>query len=561
MLKSLSVSNLAVIERADVAFAPGLNVITGETGAGKSVLMGALDLVLGARAESSAVRDGAVEASVEAVFVDARGHETRFRRTVTREGRSRAWIDDESVALGELKEAARRLVDIHGPRANDRLLDESFQLKVLDDFGSIARAKYDALYTAWAEASARLAALRDETKTEDLDFLRFQVNELDEAALTDEDETIAERHAAAAHAQEIVEEGNAVTEALGGDEGVITLLSSLQPRFLRMARHFPAAEAWSTEAESLVARAEDLSRAIADALSRLDAGEEDMATLDARLTTINRLKRKYLASAPSAAGESDVSRLLKILAEKKTRLTALENRDETLATLEKECTARLADLRTAGAAITKARTKAGASFSKAIERELHALGFLQAKFSVRLEALDAPTASGLDRVVFLFEPNPGEAARPLAEIASSGEIARVMLALKVVSSDASLRGTGHPAQSAKNKAPDPSPTTLVFDEIDANIGGEVGKVVGEKMREVAKGRQVIAITHLPQSAVYGARHLVVTKGVTASRTKSHVAEVTGDARVREIARMLGGEKLTSVVKTHAAELLRLANEG
>ncbi len=545
MLKSLSVSNLAVIERADVAFAPGLNVITGETGAGKSVLMGALDLVLGARAESSAVRDGAVEACVEAIFTDAKGRETRFRRTVTREGRSRAWIDDESVALGELKEAARRLVDIHGPRANDRLLDESFQLKTLDDFGSVAHTKYDALYAAWAEASSRLAALRDETKTEDLDFLRFQVNELDEAALTDEDETVAERHAAAAHAQEIVEEGNAITEALGGDEGVITLLSSLQPRFQRMARHFPAAEAWSVETESLVARAEDLSRAIADALSRLDAGEEDLAALDARLTTINRLKRKYLAAAPMATGESDVSRLLKILAEKKARLAALENRDETLAALEKECAQHLAELRTAGATITKARTKAGAAFSKAIEKELHALGFLQAKFSVSLEHLQEPSASGLDRVVFLFEPNPGEAARPLAEIASSGEIARVMLALKTVTASASAFGT--------------SPTTLVFDEIDANIGGEVGKVVGEKMRDVAKGRQVLAITHLPQSAVYGARHLVVTKGVTAARTKSHVAEVTGDARVREIARMLGGEKLTSVVKTHAEELLRLAN--
>ncbi len=546
MLKSLKVSNLAIVERAEVNFGPGLNVITGETGAGKSVLMSALDLVLGGRAEASAVRDGASEAEVEAVFADAAGEETCVRRTVTHEGRSRAWVDDESVSVGELKAMGRRLADIHGPRANQRLLDEAFQRETLDAFGRVDLSGYSSAYEALQSLLARLAALRDGPDVEDIDFLRFQVNELEEASLSEEDETIAERHAAAAHAEEIVAEANAVTEALGGDGGAADTMAALRPRFAAMARHFPAAEAWASEAEELTVRIEELSRAVADAASRIDVGEEDLATLDARLTVISRLKRKYLARAATADAHgkpmTDVARLLSVLDGKKARLELAEGRDEKVAALEEELSAAEARLRTAGAAVTAARRKAGARLAKAITGELRGLGFLQAKLSVSLEPAE-PGPSGLDRVVFLFEPNPGEAARPLAAIASSGEIARVMLAVKVVTAGCQSPGCAR---------------ALVFDEIDANIGGEVGKVVGEKMRSVAEGRQVVAITHLPQSAAYGARHLVVSKSVSDGRTRTTVCEVQGAGRVAEIARMLGGEELTSVVKRHAEELLEVS---
>lgn len=541
MLNRLSVRNLAVVEKVEVEFDPALNVITGETGAGKSVLMGALELVLGGRAEASVVRDGAKEAEVEADF-----GETVVRRTVTREGRSRAWVNDESVSVAELKELGHTLVDIHGPTANQKLVEEPFQRDLLD-----ADGKASAAGRAYAADWARFAALKGEIDAldavggeDEADMLRFQVNELEGAELTDDDETLSERHAAAAHAEEIVENANAMTEALGGDRGVSELLAALQPKFRAVARHLPQAEAWAREADDITVRVQELSRTIADAMSGLDGGEEDLASLDARLTLVNRLKRKYRAE--------DVPRLRVLLAEKKERLAAIEGRDERLRDLQANLDAAEKALRTTGAALTKARAAAGERLTKAVTKELKDLGFRQAKLFVALEP-QSPDAHGCDRVVYMFEPNPGESARPLAAIASSGEIARVMLALKVVTASRSPRATS-PVPHAASPIP-----TLVFDEIDANIGGEVGRVVGEKLRAVAKAHQVIAITHLPQSAVYGTRHLVVSKRVTDGRTRTTLSPVAGDARVSEIARMLGGEKLTSVVRKHAEELLKLSH--
>ena len=525
MLNRLTVRNLAVVEKVEVAFDPALNVITGETGAGKSVLMGALELALGGRAEASVVRDGAKEAEVEADFGDL-----VVRRTVTREGRSRAWVNDESVSVAELKELGRTLVDIHGPTANQRLVEEAFQRELLDAQGKVGplAEAYAVRWRDYSAVRAEIAAIQGLGDEDEADMLRFQVDELAGAALTEEDETVAERHARAAHAEEAVEDANALTEALGGDRGVSEILAALQPKFRAMARHLPAAEAWASEADEIAVRVQELSRSIADAASALDVGEEDFAALDARLTLVNRLKRKYRAES--------VARLLALRTEKKARLEAIENRDARLAELE------------------AARAAAGEKLAKAVTQELKDLGFRQAKFAVALEP-QTPDAHGCDRVVFMFEPNPGEAARPLAAIASSGEIARVMLALKVVTTSPTSK---RPNVQTPRPPSHTTPQTLVFDEIDANIGGEVGRVVGEKMRAVARAHQVIAITHLPQSAVYGARHFVVSKSVSGGRTRTSLSPVAGDARVSEIARMLGGEKLTSVVRKHAEELLQLS---
>ena len=557
MLKRLTVSNLAVVEKAEAEFCPGLNVITGETGAGKSVLMGALDLVLGGRADASVVRDGAKEAEVEAVLElglerKVGGGETcvTVRRTVTAQGRSRAWIDDESVTVAELKELGAQLVDIHGPTANQRLAEEDFQRKALDAFGGVdlaARGRkegaksYAELFAWLAELRTQISDLKSSGGEDELDMLRFQVNELESAELTEDDETLSERHAAAAHAEEIVENANAVTEALGGDQSAAEILVALHPRFREMAKHLPAAEAWAAEAEDLTVRIQELSRTVADAASKLDVGEEDLEELDARLTLINRLLRKYEKGIGNQG--SGVGGLLELLEAKKAKLDALEHCEERVAELEAKIAVADKAVRTAGAELTKKRRAAAEKLAKAVTAELKDLGFLQAKFFVALEPIE-PEAHGMDRVVYMFEPNPGEAARPLAAIASSGEIARVMLALKTCTSQ-----TSQTFQTSQ---------TLVFDEIDANIGGEVGKIVGEKMRMVAKSHQVIAITHLPQSAVCGERHLVVSKAVAGGRTKTRISEVDGEDRVAEIARMLGGEKLTSVVKRHAEELLQLS---
>ena len=541
MLRRLTVSNLAVVEKAEAEFAPGLNVLTGETGAGKSVLMGALELVLGGRADASVVRDGAKEAEVEADF-----GETVVRRTVTCEGRSRAWVNDESVSVSELKELGRALVDIHGPTANQKLMEEPFQRETLDsyaDFDSVKKGRsisesgesvkrrYDSAFSELSALNSQLSTLNSSDGEDELDMLRFQVNELEEAELTEDDETIAERHAAAAHAEEIVENANAITEALGGDQSVAEILIQLQPRFREMAKHLPSAAEWADEAEELTVKVQELSRTVADAASKLDVGDEDLESLDARLTLVNRLLRKYRAP--------DVPGLVSLLSEKKAKLDALEHREERIEELKAKIAVADKAVRKVGAELTKLRTAAAEKLSTSVTKELRDLGFLQAKFFVTLEPIE-PEAHGMDRVVYMFEPNPGETARPLAAIASSGEIARVMLALKACTSQTS--------QTSQ---------TLVFDEIDANIGGEVGKIVGEKMRAVAKSHQVIAITHLPQSAVYGERHLVVSKAVSGGRTRTRISEVEGEDRISEVARMLGGEKLTTVVRKHAEELLQL----
>ena len=531
MLHRLTVSNLAVVEKAEAEFAPGLNVLTGETGAGKSVLMGALELVLGGRADASIVRDGAREAEVEADF-----GEIVVRRTVTREGRSRAWVDDESVSIAELKELGRSLVDIHGPTANQKLMEEAFQRETLDvsvgESGESVKRRYESAFAELADLKSQVSSLMSSEGEDELDMLRFQVNELEEAGLSEDDETIAERHAAAAHAEEIVENANAITEALGGDQSAAEILIRLQPRFREMAKHLPSAAGWAAEAEELTLKVQELSRTVADAASKLDVGDGDLESLDARLTLINRLLRKYRAS--------DVSGLKSSLEAKTAKLDALEHREERIAELQAKIAVADRTVRKAGAELTKLRKSAAGRLSASVTRELRDLGFPQAKFSVALEPIE-PEAHGMDRVVYMFEPNPGEAARPLAAIASSGEIARVMLALKACTSQTS--------QTSQ---------TLVFDEIDANIGGEVGKIVGEKMRAVAKSHQVIAITHLPQSAVYGDRHLVVSKAVSGGRTRTRISEVEGEDRISEVARMLGGEKLTSVVRKHAEELLHLS---
>ena len=536
MLKRLLVRNLAVVEAAEAYFAPGLNVLTGETGAGKSVLMGALELVLGGRADASVVRDGAKEAEVEADFGDA-----VLRRTVTAQGRSRAWIGEESVSVAELREFAAGRVDVHGPTANQRMLDERFQREALDAFGGVKAKAYAACFGKMSALSSELEELEsvDEAGVESaVELLRFQVEELSGAGLSSDDDTLAERHAAAAHAEDIVRGATEITEALGGDESVVAILSRLQPLCHELSRHLPEAAEWAERAAEMSSAASELSRTVADAASRVDCGEENLEELDARLTLVSRLRRKYVPHL--GAGEPCSEALLAVLEEKMGKLEAYERRGERLAEVRKALEEAEREVRKAGAALTKARKAAASRLAAAVTAGLRGLGFQKATFGISLEPAE-PAAHGCDRVVYMFGPNPGEAARPLAAIASSGEIARVMLALKGV------------------LAAHDSTDVMVFDEIDANIGGEVGREVGERLRAVARHRQVIAITHLPQSAAYGERHLVVAKSVSGGRTRTSISEVSGEGRVLEIARMLGGEKVTSVVKKHAEELLQLSS--
>ena len=547
MLTRLSVRNLAIVESADVEFGGGLTVITGETGAGKSVLMGALELVLGARADASTVRDGAKEARIEAAFavpgvvdafLDAAGLPPcedgvlLVRRAISATGGGRVHVNDAATTVQTLRALGKLLVDVHGPNDHQSLLEEGFQRGVLDAYGRIDAKDYTTAWTTLSDLRAKLAELQGDSTdvAEECERLRYAVEELDAAKLTSEDDDeLPARHAAAAHAAEILDCANAATAALSeADDSAAAALVGAGARVREMARFHEAAGAWGEMIERLTVEVQELAQEIADSASRLDADPEALQALDDRLSLVQRLKRKYACP--------DVAALLALRDERARRLADLEGRGARLAALADEIAAAEAAVRAAGAKLTAARTKAAARLARAVTKELHGLGFLRAGFDVSL-APHAPDATGCDAVDFLFAPNPGEAARPLREIASTGEIARVMLAVKTVVAE-------HDAIPV-----------LVFDEIDSNIGGEVGRAVGEKLRAVARHHQVIAMTHLPQSAVYGARHLAVAKAVSGGRTRSTIQPLEGEARVAEIARMLGGTSLTSVVEQHARELL------
>ena len=550
MITRLSISNLAIIEKAEVDFAPGLNVLTGETGSGKSVIMGAIGLALGARSDASFVRDGEENSRIEAEFEvgekrdlvnsvlsdaglpNCEDGELIIRRVLSGSGVGKVWVNDSRTTLTTLKNLARVLVDIHGARANQSLLEESFQRHTLDKSAKIDLEEYSKAWRELAAKRSEIDSLLSSTASEDeLDLLRYQVGELEAARLTIEDDEIEERHAAAAHAEEIVELASSIADVLGGDNGVAERLISLQPKFNRLKKYFKESDDWANEAEDVTIKIQELSRAIADAMTKIDADPAELEELDSRLSVINRLKRKYLKK-----GENTVEALLVVLSAKRERLDSIEGFDIKLAQLRKAESAALETVKKVGAKLSKERSMAGEKLSRLVTRQLRDLGFLKAKFDVDFEKTE-PTSGGCEKVCYMFEPNPGESAKPLAEIASSGEIARVMLALKSV--------------LALNDGAD----TVIFDEIDANVGGEVARQVGEKMRLIGSKRQVIAITHLPQSAVFASRHLVVSKSVVGGRTLTAIKEVVDRERVKEIARMLGGEASMPIVGEHAKELL------
>jgi DNA repair protein RecN (Recombination protein N) len=553
MLTHFRVQNLAIVEEAHVACGEGLCVITGETGAGKSILIGALDLILGGRADRSLIRTGANEALVEAAFELARDsavhavladaglppcadNQLVLRRTITAAGGGRCLVNDAAATVQTLRRLGDLLVDIHGPYDHQSLLDPAFQLELLDAFGrcQAPREAYQQCFRALQDLEQRRAALSGDSTdvAAEIDRLRFVVDEIGGARLTDaDDETLVAEHAAAANAQTILQAGGAVAAALTeGDGAVFDALAAVQQRLAELARILPEAAEWNRELQSAAVQVQELSRTIAGRLDRVETDSGRLQELEARMALVQKLKRKY---GPSLAD------VLATHQKQAARLADLETRGERLAELDRDIAAAQKQLSAKAAALSRARQAASGTLAKAITKELRDLGFLKAGFGVDLRPCQ-PRLSGADEASFGFAPNPGEAMRPLRDIASSGEIARVMLAVKTV-------------LARHDRIP-----VLVFDEIDANIGGEVGRAVGIKLRGLAATHQVLCITHLPQVAVYGQQHLVVGKEVRGGRTFASIAAVEKDARIEEIARMLGGRDSTSVTLSHAREMLRTA---
>jgi len=551
MLRELRIRNFAVVENLTVPFAPGFNVLTGETGAGKSILVDAILLLRGARAQTDVIRADAETATVEAVFEVSDGAvatldeaglpledgEVVIRRELSRSGRHRAFVNDAAVTVGLLERLGDALVQVHGQHEHQRLLEPTRQLDMLDRFADAEplRERFAALFAKHAEARAELerrrGAARDRAQRQDL--LRFQVSELDAARVRvgEDDELRTERrrlqHAErfAAGLQEVGsllhDDAASATARLARAGRVLSDLGRLDPAFAAPAETLDAARA---HVEDTLAAVRGLRDTIVFEPGRLEG-------IDERLDALTRLKRKY--------GDSEEA-LLRFRADAAAELDRLERHEELLAEDERRLAELEAEMASAARALGAARREAAAKLGPRVQRELRQLGMDRAAFEVATIDLAAGDwgLRGAERVEFRFTANPDEPNRPLARIASGGELARTMLALQVV-------------LSGDDDAP-----TMVFDEVDAGIGGRAASVVGDKLAALGGSRQVLCVTHLAPIAALADQHVRVAKSVRGGRTRATTAVIAGDERAAEIARMLGGDASGAAALDHARALLR-----
>ena len=550
-LASLRIRNLALVE--DLTWQPGagLAAITGETGAGKSLLIGALQLLLGERADKSLIRTGADSCTVEAVFEVAGAKELDvwleeqgaepcvdgellLKRTFSTTGSGRQFLNGSACTLAALKVLGDRLVDLHGPHDHQSLFSREAQTKVLDAYAGAneVASAFAVAHREQARLAGEVARLQglEQDATLRRDMLAHAAKEIAAAKLQPgEEEEVMSRLRAAGNSQRLIELGSQLQSALGsdGEGGMRVALAEAVRAGRELARLDEAAGAILSSLEDVAGRVTDLENEVRHYAERIDADPATLRELEERADLLQSLKRKYGGTMEEvmARGEQAAK-----------DLEDIETRGERIAELQKEQVAMASKATKLAKSLSAARAKAAPSLTKAVTKELRELGFLRAEFGVQLELLDEARSLGAELAEFEFAPNPGESAKPLRAIASSGEISRVMLALKSV-----LAGQdGVPL--------------LVFDEIDANVGGEVAVKVGQKMRELSKAHQVLCITHLPQVAAAAHRQFAVTKEFDGTRTTTAVGELSGAERVAELARMLGGQDSKSAL-AHARSLL------
>ena len=559
MLETLHIRNLALVSELDVDFGPGLNIVTGETGAGKSLIIGAVQLLAGARATPGLIRRGEKSCEVAGVFQLTACHEALrhdlegkltaadipavederliLRRVITETG-SRAYVNGALTTAGFLRELCEKLIDLHGPHDNQTLLSPAHQLVLLDTYANLTAAVAE-VSAVWTELSAirqEREALKAKGLTpEEADLLDFQLREITQADLQlDEEEALVQKYRLASHSRRLAELTANASQAICGDEGSVSDLLATQLRALRELQELDP-ERGGAIVEALEAAAEniqELGTQISDYAANVELDDQELAEIESRLDLIQRLKRKY---GPTVADVLETAQRIR------TRLAEIRGRSgrlQELADLEKNASARYRSL---CAELTAGRQAAAPRLAAAIEEKLHGLGFLKAAFQVRLNAAPSPGLSGMDAVEFAFAPNVGEDMQNLRQAASSGEVARVMLAVKTVLSDA-----------------DQIPV-LVFDEIDANVGGRVALAVARELQAVARRHQVFSITHLPQIAAAGHQHFLVAKSVANERTTTTVQCLDPEERLQEIVRMLGAEHDSAAALAHARELLHLSS--
>ena len=546
-LRSLRIRNLALVEFLDWELEPGFTVVTGETGAGKSIILGALKLVLGDRADKTLIRTGAEQCSVEALFEIAdpvrtnellseqgidpcEGDQLLLRRLLAANGTNRQFINGCQTTLSVLKDVGDGLVDLHGPHDHQSLLAREYQLRLVDAFGGSEELYHSFRQTFEQLRTQRdqLAQLESENAAGNLELWQHQLAEIRDAAIqVGELESLEAKYALASNAHRILELTSlSLLQLADAEDSILTRLADIARTLRELERLDPGATELARNHERGTVELEELERDLRHYQEKIDVDPGSLRQLEERLNLLEGLRQKY---------HRNEEELLALAADLEKKLDQIDGQEAALEKMRADFEATSRKIQELGKHLAANRRTAGTKLVEQIRVHLADLGFQQARFDLQWEALQEPISSGFDQIEFLFSPNPGEPLKPLRAIASSGEISRVMLAIKTALAQQDLIGL------------------LVFDEIDANVGGEIARAVGRKMQTLGENHQVLAITHMPQVAAAARKHFFVSKEVSDGRTRTALQEVLGPERLDEIARMLGGKSQSAL--EHARTLL------
>jgi DNA repair protein RecN (Recombination protein N) len=535
MLRYLSIQHLAVIERLEIEFDTGFTVLTGETGAGKSILVEAVGLLLGARASSELVRTGEQVATIQAIF-DTDRDEVIVRREITAQGRSRAFVNGALATAGALRDLASRLLEMHGQHEHQGLLVADSHLDLLDSYAGLDQTR-DAVAALHQRVTA-LRAERDTLRLDErqklarLDLLSFQRDEIEKAGVrAGEDEALEAERQVLANAEKLQRlSAEAYALLYDRDEAVVSVLNAVWKRVVELAAVDPRAQPYLDNRSAVASQLEDLAFFLRDYSEHIDASPQRLQDVDDRVGVLDRLKRKYGPHLGDVLAHVETCR---------TELAALQSSDEREAEVATLLHAAEAEYRRHAERLSEARREAAVRFARELVSALGDLAMGRTRFEVRFETLTTEQSGprGLDSIEFFVSPNPGEDLRPLARIASGGELSRLMLAIKTL---VSRTGKG---------------STLIFDEVDAGIGGHTADVVGRRLQGLAADAQVLCITHLPQIAAAADHHFRIVKAVRGQRTVTEVERLDPEGRRQELARMIAGQSVTERVLASAADML------
>jgi len=560
MLRELRIQNFAIIDRLEIQFHEQLNVLTGETGSGKSIVVDAVDLLLGGRASSDQVRTGCEEAVLEGAFrisedgpaaaqlrqMDLpveKGEDLIIRRALTRAGKSRAQINGSLVTAGQLQQLGNLLVDIHGQHEHQSLLKADQQLFLLDAFGKLLelREDYRRRYLDFQTVRSELAELsgRERDRFQQEDLLKFQIQEIGSAQLSPGEEAGLEQErnilSNAGRLAVLAEEAH--QSLYSSDGAILSQLARVESRLGELVQTDERMKDVSEACSGASAQLQEVASRLRDYKEGIEYDPKRLEQIEDRLHLIASLKKKY---------GPDLEAVLSFFQKAQDELANLSSRDERLKTLQAAMEEGARHCNDLAGRLTRERTRAARTLEKKIEKELAALKMSRTRFEIRIESAGGPDdfgPAGADRIEFLIAPNPGETPKPLARIASGGELSRIMLSLKSI-------------LAAVDRVP-----TLIFDEVDAGIGGGVAAVVGQRLKDLARRRQVLCVTHLAQIASQAAAHFTVEKSSSEGRTETRVRVLGKTDRIEEIARMLGGRELTPTAFKHAREMLDLGANG